>query len=193
MGQILKLFAQSPQILYALSADLACPDALRQQTYRLLQPVMASMRARHEWTACWLQSKAQATKDDLMNRLSNACKQRDAAREEALLSSEKLAKLQEDIDSGALQPASAAPAPQPAAPPSPDGVLPPPLSFPVHPSLCLARYPSGSTWRSAQLLGLALSLLLSIPLLALSRSNKLQRKEIVPENYQAWRQAAAEV
>ena len=67
--------------------------------------------------ACWLQSKAQATKDDLMNRLSNACKQRDAAREEALLSSEKLAKLQEDIDSGALQPASAAPAPQPAAPP----------------------------------------------------------------------------
>lgn len=59
-----------------------------------------------------------------MNRLSNACKQRDAAREEALLSSEKLAKLQEDIDSGALRPASSEPAAQPVAPPSPDGMPP---------------------------------------------------------------------
>ena len=50
-----------------------------------------------------------------MNRLSNACKQRDAAREEALLSSEKLAKLQEDIESGAH---SDLPQPYPAAQPS---------------------------------------------------------------------------
>ena len=41
-----------------------------------------------------------------MNRLNNAVKQRDTAREEALLASQKLAQLQEDIDSGALTPAS---------------------------------------------------------------------------------------
>ena len=38
-----------------------------------------------------------------MNRLSNAIKQRDAAREEALLAAEKLNKLQEDLDNGVLQ------------------------------------------------------------------------------------------
>lgn len=39
-----------------------------------------------------------------MNRLNNAVKQRDAAREEALLATQKLNQLQEDIDSGALVP-----------------------------------------------------------------------------------------
>jgi hypothetical protein len=42
-------------------------------------------------------------KDDLMTRLGNAIKQRDAAREEALLAAEKLNKLQEDLDNGVLQ------------------------------------------------------------------------------------------
>ena len=43
-----------------------------------------------------------------MNRLNNAVKQRDTAREEALLATQKLTQLQEDIDSGALTPASPA-------------------------------------------------------------------------------------
>lgn len=42
-----------------------------------------------------------------MNRLNNALKQRDAAREEALLSKEELKKLQEDVESGALVPQAA--------------------------------------------------------------------------------------
>lgn len=53
-----------------------------------------------------LQGKAKTTKDDLMNRLNNAIKQRDAAREESLSTGDKLAKLQEEIDSGALVPAA---------------------------------------------------------------------------------------
>ena len=44
-----------------------------------------------------------------MTRLSNAVKQRDVAREDALLAAEKLSKLQEDLDAGLLQqPAAAA-------------------------------------------------------------------------------------
>ena len=54
-----------------------------------------------------LQAAAAAVKNDLMNRLNNALKQRDAAREEALLATEKLNKLQEDLDSGALTPSPA--------------------------------------------------------------------------------------
>ncbi len=50
-----------------------------------------------------------------MTRLSNAVKQRDAAREEALLAAEKLNKLQEDLDAGLLQ----QPAPTAATPPLP--------------------------------------------------------------------------
>ena len=50
-----------------------------------------------------------------MTRLSNAVKQRDAAREEALLAAEKLNKLQEDLDAGLLQ----QPAPAAATPPLP--------------------------------------------------------------------------
>lgn len=59
-----------------------------------------------------------------MNRLNNALKQRDAAREEALLSKEELKKLQEDVESGALVPqaavaaAAAAAAASPAATPT---------------------------------------------------------------------------
>ena len=45
---------------------------------------------------------------DLMNRLNNAVKQRNAAREEALLASEKLKKLEEDLEAGRLQMASPA-------------------------------------------------------------------------------------
>lgn len=41
-----------------------------------------------------------------MNRLNNALKQRDAAREEALSSGDKLAKLQEELESGAFVPAA---------------------------------------------------------------------------------------
>ncbi len=65
-----------------------------------------------------LQAKAAATKEDLMTRLSNAVKQRDAAREEALLAAEKLNKLQEDLDAGRLQPAA-----EPAAPAAPAPAL----------------------------------------------------------------------
>ena len=50
-----------------------------------------------------------------MTRLSNAVKQRDAAREEALLAAEKLNKLQEDLDAGLLQQPAATP-PLPAMP-----------------------------------------------------------------------------
>lgn len=78
-----------------------------------------------------VESRATAVRDDLMNRLNNALKQRDAAREEALLSKEELKKLQEDIESGALVPqaaeataaaaaaASAAASATPAATPTP--------------------------------------------------------------------------
>ena len=41
-----------------------------------------------------VQAKAASVKEDLMNRLNNALRQRDAAREEALLAAEKLNKLQ---------------------------------------------------------------------------------------------------
>ena len=82
-----------------------------------------------------LQAKAAATKEDLMTRLSNAVKQRDAAREEALLAAEKLNKLQEDLDAGRLQPAAepAAPAAHPA----------PALSTPGAPTPASALTPPG--------------------------------------------------
>ena len=62
-----------------------------------------------------------------MNRLNNSLKQRDAAREEALLSKEELKKLQEEVESGALVPraavaataAAAAASATPAATPTP--------------------------------------------------------------------------
>lgn len=65
-----------------------------------------------------LQSKASGQVKDLLNRLNNAVKQRNAAREEALLASQNLKKLEEDIEAGALQPAApaaAAAAQQPLA------------------------------------------------------------------------------
>lgn len=69
-----------------------------------------------------MQSKASGQVKDLLNRLNNAVKQRNAAREEALLASQNLKKLEEDIESGALQPAAAAAQqqfrPQPATPPT---------------------------------------------------------------------------
>ncbi len=71
------------------------------------------------------QAKSANVKDDLMNRLSNAIKQRDAAREEALLAAEKLNKLQEDLDNGVLQGA-----PQPLGSASPSQSLATPPAFP---------------------------------------------------------------
>ena len=53
-----------------------------------------------------MQSKAKTTKDDLMNRLNNALKQRDMAREEALSNGDKLAKVQDEIESGSFVPAA---------------------------------------------------------------------------------------
>ena len=52
----------------------------------------ASNGSAHTVLTCFLvlQSKAGAQVKDLMNRLNNAVKQRNAAREEALLASEKL-------------------------------------------------------------------------------------------------------
>jgi hypothetical protein len=55
--------------------------------------------------ACALQAKAQAEKQDLLNRLNNAVAQRNAAREEALMLDAKLKQMQDDMDSGRLQPA----------------------------------------------------------------------------------------
>ena len=62
-----------------------------------------------------VESKATAVREDLMNRLNNALKQRDAAREEALLSKEELKKLQEDIERGSLVPRAAVAAAEAAA------------------------------------------------------------------------------
>jgi hypothetical protein len=73
------------------------------------------------------QSKAGAQVKDLMNRLNNAVKQRNAAREEALLASEKLKKLEEDLESGRLAPAGPGPTPGAATPlgtPTADGAAP---------------------------------------------------------------------
>ena len=72
------------------------------------------------------QSKAAATKEDLMTRLSNAVKQRDAAREEALLAVEKLNKLQEDMEAGVLQPPAVSAPAQPSASPMAAALTPPP-------------------------------------------------------------------
>lgn len=71
-----------------------------------------------------------------MTRLSNAVKQRDAAREESLLAAEKLNKLQEDMDAGLLQqPAAAA-----ATPPLPA------MPSTAHPAaLTPPAYPGGAT------------------------------------------------
>jgi hypothetical protein len=52
-----------------------------------------------------LQAKAQAEKEDLLNRLNNAVAQRNAAREEALMLEAKLKQMQDDVESGRLQPA----------------------------------------------------------------------------------------
>ena len=79
-----------------------------------------------------VQSKASGQVKDLLNRLNNAVKQRNAAREEALLASQNLKKLEEDIESGALQPAAAAAAaaqpPLPATPSALAAVAGSPLS-----------------------------------------------------------------
>ena len=72
----------------------------------------------HHWI--YLQAKAGAQVKDLMNRLNNAVKQRNAAREEALLASEKLKKLEEDLVAGRLQMATA-PAASPVGTPLADG------------------------------------------------------------------------
>ena len=75
-----------------------------------------------------VQSKASGQVKDLLNRLNNAVKQRNAAREEALLASQNLKKLEEDIETGALQPAAAAGAQQPPPP-----AATPPASVPGSP------------------------------------------------------------
>lgn len=49
-----------------------------------------------------LQARAQATEADLHNRLNNAVAQRNAAREEALMLSAQLKKLEEDLEAGRL-------------------------------------------------------------------------------------------
>ncbi len=49
-----------------------------------------------------LQAPAQATEADLHNRLNNAVAQRNAAREEALMLSAQLKKLEEDLEAGRL-------------------------------------------------------------------------------------------
>ena len=59
------------------------------------------------YVTCRVQAAAAAVKTDLMNRLNNAIKQRDAAREEALLATQKLNQFQEELDSGALTPSPA--------------------------------------------------------------------------------------
>jgi myosin-5 len=50
-----------------------------------------------------IESAARAEVENLMNRLTNALSQRDGAREEALMSTEKLKQLQDEIASGKLQ------------------------------------------------------------------------------------------
>jgi myosin-5 len=79
-----------------------------------------------------VQSKSASVKDDLMNRLSNAIKQRDAAREEALLAAEKLNKLQEDLDNGVLQGPQ-----QPLGSASPSQSLSTPAPFPQLDGFCM--------------------------------------------------------
>lgn len=78
-----------------------------------------------------------------MNRLNNAVKQRNAAREEALLASEKLKKLEEDLEAGRLQMAS--PAPSQAGMPTADGSGTPDEPGGAQPSLHAADMPV-DTW-----------------------------------------------
>jgi len=81
----------------ARAAAAAARAAAAAEAISAAQKVSAAERARLE-----AESKAAAAKEDLMTRLANAVKQRDAAREEALVATEKLAKLEEDVSSGAV-------------------------------------------------------------------------------------------
>ncbi|CAL5219117.1 g891 [Coccomyxa viridis] len=102
------------ELKVALAQARTATDAIRAQL--TAEKIQAQQRiASFEKTKQEIESKAAATKEDLMTRLSNAVKQRDAAREEALLAAEKLNKLQEDLDAGLLQ----QPAPAAATPPLP--------------------------------------------------------------------------
>ena len=67
--------------------------------------VMPSQHTLQSSFAPALQAKAQAEKQDLLSRLNNAVAQRNAAREEALMLEAKLKQMQEDVESGRLQPA----------------------------------------------------------------------------------------
>ncbi|CAL8460835.1 g366 [Coccomyxa elongata] len=86
----------------ALAQARTATDAVRAQL--TAEKIQAQQRtAAFEKQKQEIEAKSASVKDDLMNRLSNAIKQRDAAREEALLAAEKLNKLQEDLDNGVLQ------------------------------------------------------------------------------------------
>ncbi|KAK9809830.1 hypothetical protein WJX72_000004 [[Myrmecia] bisecta] len=102
-GRRASLEAELEAMRGALAAASTAAEAAKAQ----LQAGLISAQQRSsvfEKQKAELEAKAAALKDDLMTRLSNALKQRDAAREELLLATEKLNKLQEDIESGALAP-----------------------------------------------------------------------------------------
>ncbi len=100
-----------------------------------------------------MQSKASGQVKDLLNRLNNAVKQRNAAREEALLASQNLKKLEEDIESGALQPAGAAAAAQlreaePATPAAPAAAAAAGSPMSADSGACCALRSTCSVWLS---------------------------------------------
>ena len=101
-----------------------------------------------------LQAKAQAEKEDLLNRLNHAVAQRNAAREEALMLEAKLKQMQDDVESGRLQPAgglaAAAAAAAAAGMATPPSFMQIPGSSPMRDGTPLAT-PSGECARLALL------------------------------------------
>ena len=81
----------------ARAAAAAARAAAAAEAISAAQRVAAAERSAAEAAAA-----AKAAEGDLKNRLANAVRQRDTAREEALVASEKLAKLEEDVASGAV-------------------------------------------------------------------------------------------
>mmetsp|Transcript_16539 Transcript_16539/g.49488 ORF Transcript_16539/g.49488 Transcript_16539/m.49488 type:complete len:1726 (-) Transcript_16539:622-5799(-) len=92
--------------------------SLQSELNQSKQRLQAAEKARLE-----LEAKASTQVKDLLTRLNNAVKQRNTAREEALLAVQSLKKLEDDLESGALQPAPAAPA-APAEAPMEAGLSP---------------------------------------------------------------------
>ncbi|KAK9815009.1 hypothetical protein WJX73_004719 [Symbiochloris irregularis] len=94
---------QLEEVRTQLAAAAAATEAVKAQM-QAFQISADQKRSALQKERADVEGKLKSTKDDLMNRLNNAIKQRDAAREESLLANDRLAKLQEEMEGGNLVP-----------------------------------------------------------------------------------------